>query len=236
MQHFHGMTVEWLGHGTFLWKTAKGTTILIDPWLESNPAHPKNWRAPEKIDFVLCTHGHMDHIGDAAAVATKYKPKFVGIFELVNYLQFKGAESVIPMNIGGTVALGDVSVTLVEARHSSSIEDNGQVIYCGEPSGFIIRAEGEPVIYHAGDTSIFSDMKLIGHLYHPDVACLPIGDHFTMGPDTAALAAEFVGCTKVIPMHYGTFPALTGTPEQLRKYLKGKPIEVVEMTPGQALS
>jgi L-ascorbate metabolism protein UlaG (beta-lactamase superfamily) len=236
MQHFHGMTVEWLGHSTFLLKTAKGTTILIDPWLESNPAHPKNWHAPEKIDFVLCTHGHMDHIGDTASVAKKFAPKFVGMNELMNYLKTKGAKDVVPMNLGGTVTLQDITVTLVEARHSSSIEEDGKPIYCGEPAGLIIRVQGEPVLYHAGDTSVFSDMKLIGQIYKPEVAMLPIGDHFTMGPDTAALAAEYVGCKKVVPMHYGTFPVLTGTPEQLRHHLRGKSIEVLAIKPGETLS
>lgn len=236
MQHFHRMTVEWLGHATFLLKTAKGTTILIDPWLESNPAHPKNWRAPEKIDIVLCTHGHMDHIGDAAAVAKKYKPNFVGMYELMSYLKTKGAENITPMNLGGTVTLKDVTVTLVEARHSSSIDDNGQTIYCGEPAGFIIRVDGEPVLYDAGDTSVFGDMKLIGQIYKPQIALLPIGDHFTMGPDTAAIAAEYVGCNKVIPTHYGTFPVLTGRPDQLREHLRGKSIDVLELKPGEPLA
>lgn len=235
MQHFHGMTMQWLGHASFHLQTAKGTSILIDPWLESNPSFPKNWKAPEKIDLVLCTHGHGDHIGDALSIDKKYHPTFVGIYELVAWLGSKGAKKFVGMNIGGTHRFQDVEATLVEARHSSGIEDGGKVIYAGEPAGFVIRVDGEPTIYHSGDTALFSDMKLIRELYAPEIACLPIGDHYTMGPRAAALAAEFVGCEKVIPIHYGTFPQLTGTPDKLREHLCQQRIEIIELHPGDVL-
>lgn len=235
MPHFHGMTLQWLGHSTFYLETSKGTSILIDPWMDSNPAHPKNWKAPRKIDLVLCTHGHSDHIGDALAVEKQYHPTFVGMYELAGWLTSKGVRNATGMNLGGTYRFQDVAVTMVEAKHSASIEDNGTTIYAGSPAGLVIQVDGEPVLYHAGDTALFSDMKLIRDLYAPEIACLPIGDLYTMGPRTAALAAEYLGVKCAIPIHYGTFPALTGTPAEFRKHLDGKKIELVELSPGEIL-
>jgi L-ascorbate metabolism protein UlaG (beta-lactamase superfamily) len=235
MPHFHGMTLQWVGHATFYLETAQGTSILIDPWTESNPQCPRDWQAPKKIDLVLCTHGHADHIGDALAVEKKYHPTFVGMNELVAWLTLKGVKKVVGMNLGGSYRFKDVVVSMVPASHSSGIGDNGTTVYGGEPAGYVVEVDGEPAIYHAGDTGLFSDMKLIRELYAPEIACLPMGGHYTMGPRGAAIAAEYVGAGKVIPIHYGTFPVLTGTPEELRKHLKGKPVEVVEMTPGETL-
>jgi L-ascorbate metabolism protein UlaG (beta-lactamase superfamily) len=235
MPHLQGMKLQWLGHATIHLQTAQGTSILIDPWIESNPACPKDWNPPSKIDLVLCTHGHGDHIGDALAVDKKYHPTFLGIYELTNWLASKGVEKTIGMNLGGTYRFQDASISMVEARHSSGIEDGGTFIYAGEPAGFVLRVEGEPTIYHSGDTALFGDMKLIRELYSPEIACLPIGDHFTMDPRAAAMAAEYVGCKKVVPIHYGTFPQLTGRPSELRERLKGKQIEVVELKPGESM-
>ncbi len=235
MPHFHGMTLQWLGHATFYLETAQGTSILIDPWIESNPSCPKDWKGPAKIDLVLCTHGHGDHIGDALSVDQRYHPTFVGIYELTGWLASKGVKKTVGMNLGGSHRFQDVNICLVEAKHSSSMEDNGSVIYTGVAAGYVLQIDGEPVLYHAGDTAVFGDMKLLRELYAPAVACLPIGDHFTMGPKAAAMAAEFVGAKKVIPMHYGTFPQLTGRPEDLRNHLQGKEIEVVDLRPGGIL-
>lgn len=235
MPHFRGMTLQWLGHATIHLQTAKDTSILIDPWMESNPSFPKDRKAPEKVDLVLCTHGHGDHIGDALSVDRRYHPTFVGIYELTGWLSSKGVKKTVGMNLGGAFRFQDVTICMVEAKHSSSIDDGGPAIYAGVAAGYVLQVDGEPAIYHSGDTALFSDMKLLRELYAPEIACLPIGDHYTMGPRAAALAAEYVGSKKVIPIHYGTFPQLTGTPKELREHLRGKEIEVVELQPGDSL-
>jgi L-ascorbate metabolism protein UlaG (beta-lactamase superfamily) len=235
MSELNGTAVTWLGHSTVHIETAAGTSILIDPFIEHNPKYPKGYVLPKKIDLLLLTHGHSDHIADAVSVAKKYEPSVVAIFELATWLGSKQVANVIGMNMGGSYVHKDVTATMVEARHSSSIEDDGRLIYGGEPAGFVITVAGGPTIYHAGDTSVYSDMQLLRELYQPGLAILPIGDHYTMGPKAAAMAAKYVGASKVLPIHYGTFPPLTGTPEQLRSFLEGTGIEVKAIKPGESL-
>jgi len=235
MANWKGVQVTWLGHATVLVKTAKGTTILIDPFIEHNPKYPKGYKLPEKIDLLLLTHGHMDHIADAAPVAQKHGAQAFAMVELATWLGCHGVENAMGMNVGGSHMHQDVTFTMTEARHSSGISDGDKLVYGGDPAGFVIAVEGGPVLYHAGDTAAFSDMQLIRELHHPDIAMLPIGDHYTMGPKGAALAAKFLGAPSVLPIHWGTFPMLTGTPAAFEKELAGTGVEVIRAEPGKTL-
>jgi L-ascorbate metabolism protein UlaG (beta-lactamase superfamily) len=232
-----GVSITWLGHGTVLYRSEKGRTILADAWVDSNPACPAAAKDLKSLDILLITHGHSDHFDDCLTLARKYKPDIVCIPEIAHYLQRKGVEKLHGMNKGGTVALHGIKITMVHAVHSSSIREGDTLLYGGEPCGFVIELENGTRVYHAGDTAVFSDMKLIGEIYQPGIAALPIGDHYTMSPVEAAVAARMLGARKVIPIHHSTFPGLTGTPAALRDKLKDRPeIEVVEMKPGETIS
>jgi L-ascorbate metabolism protein UlaG (beta-lactamase superfamily) len=225
------LTITWLGHSSFSLKTPGGKTLLLDPWYTGNPSFPENAK-PKQADLILVSHGHSDHMTDAAAMAKATGAAVVGIWEVTSWLGSKGVQNVEPMNKGGTIEAKGLRITMTEAVHSSSFEENG-IVYLGEPAGFVVRLENRQSFYFAGDTALFSDMKLIGELYKPDIAFLPIGDRFTMGPDTAAMAAKWLGVRQVVPMHYATFPLLTGTPAQLKEHLAGTNIQVLELTPGE---
>ncbi len=235
MSNLHGTVLTWLGHAAALITTAKGTTVLIDPFLTQNPAFPKNYKLPEKIDLILLTHAHFDHIADAVPIAKKHSSTVVAIFELANWVGSKGIEKTVGMNIGGTYHFEDLAITMVEAKHSSCIQDGDQVLYGGDPAGFVIAVEGGPVIYHSGDTSVFSDMQIIRDLYQPEVGFLPIGDHYTMGPKQAALALKFLGLKTVIPIHHSTFPILSGKPEHLAALTRDLGVEIKALAPGESL-
>jgi L-ascorbate metabolism protein UlaG (beta-lactamase superfamily) len=225
------LSITWLGHSSFSLKTPGGKTLLLDPWYTGNPSFPENAK-PKQADLILVSHGHSDHMTDAAAMAKATGATLVGIWEVTSWLGSKGVQNVEPMNKGGTIEAQGLRITMTEAVHSSSFEENG-LVYLGEPAGFVVRLENGQSFYFAGDTALFSDMKLIGELYKPDIAFLPIGDRFTMGPDTAAMAAKWLGVRQVVPMHYATFPLLTGTPAQLKEHLAGTNIQVLELTPGE---
>lgn len=235
MTDLKGTVVTWLGHATVHIATAKGTSILIDPFIEHNPKYPKGHKLPEKIDLILATHGHGDHVADLVAVAEKHNSTVVGIVELMGWAQAQGVKKTVGMNLGGSWKFEDVTLSMVEAKHSSGVDGGAQVIYAGVPIGFVIIVQDGPVLYHAGDTSVFLDMQLIRDLYQPQLAMLPIGDFYTMGPKAAAMAAKYLGASAVLPIHYGTFPALTGTPEELSKFLDGSGIEVKAILPGESL-
>ncbi len=234
MTSLKGTRITWLGHATVLVQTAKGTNLLIDPFIEHNPKYPKGFQLPERIHYILLTHGHGDHASDAVPVAKKHKSNVVAIYELAAHMNKEGAENITGMNIGGTVQLDDVAVTMVEAKHSAGVESKNGTQYAGVAAGFVLTIAEGPVLYHAGDTTVFSDMKLIRDLYQPEIAMLPIGGFYTMGPKEAALAAQFIAPTAVLPIHFGTFPPLTGTPDELDALLKGA-IEVIRLAPGESV-
>ena len=226
------LAITWLGHSAFSVRTPGGKTLLFDPWYTGNPKFPAG-QEPRHADLILVSHGHSDHSSDAAAIAKKTGAPVVAIYEITTWLGQKGVTNVQPMNKGGTIEVAGVRVTMTDARHSSSFED---LTYLGEPGGFVVGLENGQTIYFAGDTALFGDMKVIGEIYRPDIAFLPIGDRFTMGPDTAAIAARWLGVRQVVPMHWGTFPLLTGTPQALETHLAGSGIQVLHLAPGETAS
>jgi L-ascorbate metabolism protein UlaG (beta-lactamase superfamily) len=229
------LEITWLGHGTFELRLESGEVFILDPWIENNPAFPKG-HAIDRVDAILITHGHYDHIEDAVALARKFSPKVVAIFETCLWLGSKGVENLSGMNKGGTQQVAGVSVTMTNAVHSCGINDGGKVIYGGEACGYVLRLPDARSLYFAGDTAAFSDMLLIRELYKPELAFLPIGDLFTMGPREAALACRLLQSKKVIPTHFGTYPPLVGRPEQLAELVKDQvECEVWPLEPGKTV-
>ena len=237
-----GTTITWYGHACVEVRTPGGKTILVDPWF-GNPKSPKPASAVSTCDVLLVTHGHSDHFGDALALASRLRPTWPAIHELSLWLARRlpgGADAVTGMNKGGTFRVGEISITMVGADHSAGDWNPGSetTLYLGEPAGFVIRLENGYTIYHAGDTNVFAEMRFIGELYQPNIALLPIGGHFTMGPREAALAVELLGVDAVAPIHWGTFPILAGTPDQLRTQLDTRGLGHVAVhawAPGESL-
>ncbi len=235
--------ITYLGHAAFKFVSPKGVVIYIDPFLSKNPKTPPEMKTVEKADLILVTHGHGDHVGDTLSIAEKTDATVVAIAELGGYLKEKGAKNVIRMNKGGTFVSHGIGITMVNALHSSSLTETEEIsaakkikliVYTGDPAGFVIRFENGFSVYHAGDTSVFGDMKIIGEIYKPELSLLPIGDHFTMGPKEATYAAKLLGSKYVIPMHYGTFQVLTGTPETFLKLMQDVPqTKVLVLKPGE---
>lgn len=227
------IAITWLGHSTFIITTPGGTRIVTDPWLEGNPMCPPDRKRIDAADLILLSHGHSDHSGDIVSVSRSTGAPILAIHELSLWLAGKGLHNVQGMGIGGTVSIAGLEVTMVPAVHTSSLEENGVSLYMGEPAGFVVRMENEQSFYFAGDTAVFGDMRLIADMYHPEIAFLPIGDRYTMGPDAAAVACRLLGVRQVVPMHYGTFPFLTGRPEQLKRLVDPLGIDVLILKPGE---
>ena len=224
-----GTKITYMGHATFKVVTAGGEQVIVDPFLAENPQTPDGLKQVEECDAMLITHGHFDHMADAIPLARATGATVVSNFEIYAYLQSMGVEDGVPIQKGGTVRVDGMTVTATHAFHSSSIRtEGGGSIYGGEPMGYAMEFEGGFKLYHAGDTALFGDMRLIGELYDPDVALLPIGNQLVMSPFEAAHAARLLGVSHVVPIHYGTFPLLTGTPEEFRRH-------VSEIAPGVAV-
>ncbi len=214
-------TITWLGHATVRLVLPDQRAIFIDPWLTENPACPAEFKNPPRCDLILCTHGHSDHTGEVKTLVKKFNPVVVGNYDLCSALQrVIGKARYSGMNTGGTQSVAGVRVSLTQAFHSSSIADPPEgPIYAGMPNGVVVSAEGLSTLYHAGDTDVFGDMRLIAQLYAPKVCCLPIGDYFTMGARGAALAAEMLQPKAIIPIHYQTFPLLAQSADALHEAL-----------------
>jgi L-ascorbate metabolism protein UlaG (beta-lactamase superfamily) len=223
------VALTWLGHATFRFDTPGGKRVYVDPWL-SNPKCPDAEKEPERVDVIAITHGHSDHVGEAVDLIGRFSPEVVAMVELKGWLGNQGANvgDTPGPNKGGTVEHDGIKFTLVNAFHSSA-SDSGD--YLGEAAGIVVEAENGTKLYFAGDTCVFGDMQLIGRIYQPDVAVLPIGGHFTMDPREAAVALELLGTKRCVPCHYGTFPLLAGTPDELRKLASA--VEVLELQPGE---
>jgi len=226
------VALTWFGHSAFMIRSVNGKIILIDPWLE-NPKAPPEARSISAVDFILVTHGHGDHLGNTVELAKRTGAKVYCVYEISLYLQSQGVTNVAGMNKSGSASTDGITFTMTHAEHSSGIEPGGPILAGGDPGGFVIRLENGLCIYHAGDTGVFGGMRIIGELYKPDVAILPIGDFFTMGPREAAYACKLLKPRHIIGMHYGTFPALPGTPAQLKSFLPpAMQKKVHELTPG----
>ena len=233
--------ITWYGHACVEVVSPGGKTIIFDPWF-TNPLSPKSPDAVDRCDLLLVTHGHSDHLGNALQIGSRTRPAWPAIHELSLWLarNYAGKDEVIGMNKGGTVEAAGLQVSMTTAEHSAGDWNAGgeTTLYLGEPAGFVVTLEDGTRVYHAGDTALFGDMRLIAELWHPDIALLPIGGHYTMDCEAAAIAADFLGAGHVVPIHYGTFPILAGTPERLRAALSGRgraDIQVHAPAPGETI-
>jgi L-ascorbate metabolism protein UlaG (beta-lactamase superfamily) len=230
------LSITWLGHATFVLQSPGGKKVILDPWITGNPTSPASAKRLGALDLMLITHGHSDHTGDAVSIARSSGAHVVAPYEVAVWLGKKGLQNITGMNPGGTLKMHGLSITMVPAMHSSSVEEDGQIVYLGVATGYVITFEDGLTIYYSGDTSIFGDMRLVGEMYKPQIAFLCIGDLYTMGPEQAAKASEMLGVKQIVPMHYGTFPALTGTPARLRELVSARGVEVLELKPGETAS
>ncbi|MDC7785283.1 metal-dependent hydrolase [Rhodoplanes sp. TEM] len=231
------MQITWFGHSAFR-LDINGTAVLIDPFFTGNPAFVSDRAAAIRgVSHILLTHGHGDHVGDTLAIAAETGATVTTNYDLGMWLVSKGLKSLNPMNTGGTTDLGAFTVTLVRADHSSGDIVDGTPIYLGNPNGVIVKAAGEPTVYHMGDTDVFSDMGLIAELHAPKIAMVPIGDRFTMGARSAAFAVKrFFQLDAVIPCHYGSFPIVDPTADRFVAEMKGHATRVIVPEKGKSVT
>jgi L-ascorbate metabolism protein UlaG (beta-lactamase superfamily) len=231
------MQITWYGHSAFRLDFA-GNAVLIDPFFTGNPAFVSDPReAMRGVKHIVLTHGHADHVGDALDIAQQNEATVTTNYDLCMWLAGKGLQKMNPMNTGGTADLGAFSVTMVRADHSSGDIKDGMPIYLGNPCGVIVKAKGEPTVWHMGDTDIFSDMALLSEIHQPKVAMVPIGDRFTMSPVTAALAVKrFLKVDAAIPCHYGSFPIIEPNADKFVAEMKGHPTKVIVPEKGKPFS
>lgn len=226
------------GQSTFLVETDGGKTIYIDPWLEKNPVCPPELKTPRKADLICLTHGHFDHTGDVIPVFEANPCPVAGHMDLIRTINAEydlGAHAT-PMGKDGTVDFGGVQLTLTHAFHGGAY--GPELKYTGEPCGLILTFEDGKRLYHAGDTAVFGDMRIIAELYAPDLCCLPIGDRATMGARQAALACELLEAKRVVPIHHSSLPHLTGTPEAFTEEVRkrGLDTEIIVLKPGESVT
>jgi L-ascorbate metabolism protein UlaG (beta-lactamase superfamily) len=231
------LELTFCGHATFSIKTPGGKHVVVDPFFEQNPSCPERLKNPASVDAMLVTHPHLDHCADTVSLAKKHDAICLAIIETAAWLENKGVKHTIGMNKGGTTEVAGVKVTMTHAVHSAGIRDGEQIVYGGEAAGYVMTFENGVRVYHAGDTCVFSDMKIIGDLYKPDIALLPIGDFYTMDPLQGAYAIRLLGVKTVVPMHYATFPVLTGTPDKLRELTQDiAGLDIIDLKPGETLT
>lgn len=236
------VTITWLGHSTCHIVTPEGKRVLIDAWIDTNPACPEAWKTParEGLEAIFVTHGHFDHINDLIPLAQATGAYVVCQFDLTSWLKRKGIaeDKIVGFNMGGTVEVAGIKATLTAAQHSSTLDEDGHIIPMGNPAGYVLRFSNGFTIYNTGDTAVTYDMLIIGDLYQPDVAILPIGDFFTMDPRQAAYALKLIRATYAIGVHWGTFPVLTGTPEALSAACQELQVDthIIPLKPGDSVS